>query len=180
MRNNLIILFKTLVLAGLILACNDATSNNNNPINNFNIWRDSIPDPIGYVNDFENIFTDKEEDELTHVIDSIEKATSVQIAVVCWDKNTMPNKEFFELNLATANKWGVGQKGENNGIFFGLCIGLGKIRILNGYGIEAVYPDEKTKAVIDETILPYFKEGKYYSGIRAGILRMISELNKVL
>jgi uncharacterized protein len=166
----------TVIIGSFQIACTDAKSKSNNLTYKKNTWTDSIPEPIGYVNDFENIFTEKEEESLTRIIDSIEKATTIQIAVVCWDKNTMPNKEFFELNLATAKKWGVGQKGKNYGIFIGICLGVRKIRILNGYGIEAVYTDEETSLVLNETIFPYFKQSKYYEGIKAGILRMISEL----
>jgi uncharacterized protein len=166
----------TLIIGSFQVACSDANSKNKPHLTEIYQWSDSIPDPIGYVNDFENIFSHKEKESLTRIIDSIEKATKIQIAVVCWDKNTILNKEFFELNLATAKKWGVGQKGRNNGIFIGICLGLRKIRILNGYGIEAVYTDEETSLVLNETIVPYFKQNKYYEGIKAGILRMISEL----
>lgn len=41
---------------------------------------------------------------------------------------------------------------------------------------DTMNTNEETSLVLNETILPYFKQSKYYEGIKAGILRMISEL----
>ena len=178
-RSTLIKALGGLFLTICILGCKETSSkakNEDNTSKYSTLSSDSIPNPVGYVNDYDSLLTYEEVSNMTQLIDSIEKATGIQIAIICWNDKTMPQMDFEELNLITANKWGVGSNSKTNGIVFGICRGLRKITIRNGYGIEAVYSNEETKAVIEETIKPFFKENKFYIGIKEGIMRMMIEL----
>jgi uncharacterized protein len=65
--------------------------------------------------------------------------------------------DFELLNLATAKKWGVGDKDKNNGILISFSNGLRKVNIQNSLGIAKVYSNEETKNIIEQTINPFFK-----------------------
>jgi uncharacterized protein len=52
------------------------------------------------------------------------------------------------------------------------------MRIHNGYGIENVLTDAKTRYIIDNSFIPKFKEGKYFEGTRDGIIAIIQELKQ--
>ena len=65
--------------------------------------------------------------------------------------------DFELLNLATAKKWGVGDKDKNNGILISFSNGLRKVNIQNSLGIAKVYSNEETKNIIEQTIKPFFK-----------------------
>jgi uncharacterized protein len=67
------------------------------------------------------------------------------------------------------------KKNKNNGIVIGLSKGHRTIRISNGYGIEPILSDKETKKIIDEIIIPEFKNERYYEGIRKGILKIIEK-----
>ncbi|GAA4239678.1 hypothetical protein GCM10022291_34970 [Postechiella marina] len=50
-----------------------------------------------------------------------------------------------------------------------------KIRISTGHGTEKILTDEICKKIIDQTIIPEFKNGDYYSGIEKGITELIAK-----
>jgi uncharacterized protein len=136
-----------------------------------------IPAAIGYVNDFGYYFTPKQSDTLTSIIQQFEKATTDQIAIVTFNTLPVTNENFDAFTKALFNKWGVGVKGKNNGIVIAICKSMRKIRIQNGDGITPKLSDETTKAIIDEVIIPEFKKGDYYAGVKKGLLTIIARLN---
>ncbi len=129
-----------------------------------NSYWDNIPKPIGWVNDFEEIFTPEEERKLDSLIQDFEDRTTVEIAVITIPKAAVEVGKFEELTLRIAQTWGVGKKETNNGILIGISTGYRKIRIQNGLGIEKQMSNEQTKKVIDEVFIPNFKIGNYYTG----------------
>jgi uncharacterized protein len=142
-----------------------------------NFW-DKLPKPIGYVNDFENILTQKEEKELNKLITDYEKKTTVEIAIVTIPTSATSKEKFDDLSLYIAKSWGVGKKVKNNGILIAISNGYSKIRIQNGLGIEKIISDETTKKVIDEKMISSFKESNYFEGLKNGVIELIRILDK--
>lgn len=135
----------------------------------------AFPQPVGYINDFEGILSDEQEKELTDLIKKHEQQTTDQIVIVTLTTlKPYENIEAYSLDLA--NEWGVGHKNKNNGVLIALGIGLRKIRIQNGYGIEKRLTDTETKKIIDEIITPAFRAGNYYEGLSKGLKAIIEEL----
>ena len=135
----------------------------------------TFPKPTGYVNDFENILTDAEEKELTTLIKELESQTSDQISIVTLT-SLEPYDNIDDYSLDLANYWGIGQKDKNNGILIAIGKELRKIRIQNGFGIEKRLTDAETKRIIDEVMVPEFKNDKYFEGIKKGVEAIIQEL----
>ena len=131
---------------------------------------------LGWTNDFENIFTNKQIIELDSIISRFEKETTNEIAIVTIDSSSTTKEDFDNLISTILNKWSVGKKGINNGIVIGISIGLKKIRISNGYGIEAKFTDIETKKIIDDIFLPEFRNGKYFEGTRNGLLTLMQKV----
>lgn len=134
-----------------------------------------FPEPVGYVNDFENILTDQEEKELTALIKEHESNMSDQISIVTLT-TLEPYANIDDYSLDLANYWGVRQKEKNNGILIALGKGLRKIRIQNGFGIEKRLTDLETKKIIDEVMIPNFKNDNYFEGLKKGLEAIIEEL----
>lgn len=134
-----------------------------------------LPKPVGFVNDFEKILTAQQEMELTKTVKKHEANTTDQIAVVTF-KSLEPYSSIDDYSLDLANYWGVGQKEKNNGVLIALSRGLRKIRIQNGYGIEKRLTDMETKKIIDEIMIPEFKNDKYFEGLKMGIEAIIQKL----
>lgn len=142
------------------------------------LFWDSLPEPVGYVNDFENIYNDKEEEVLDSLIMNFEKRTTIQIAVITFD-TTMTAKDSLDiLTLRFGNVWGVGQKGKDNGVTIGISKGHRRMRIQNGYGIEKVLTDDETKQLIDKVFIPSFRDAKYFEGTFNGLLALMNILEQ--
>jgi uncharacterized protein len=70
--------------------------------------------------------------------------------------------------VRAAQKWGAGQKQEDNGAILFVFTGDRKVRIEVGYGLEGAIPDATARRIIDGEIVPRFREGDYPGGIDAG------------
>ena len=138
----------------------------------------SLPIPKNYVNDYEGIFSEKEEQHLDSLIGTFKVQQGFEIAVLTLDSHTVPSSFFDELVLAAANKWGVGDKTLNNGITVGISKSLRKIRIANGVGVEQWMSDAETKDFIDFGFIPSFKNGNFYEGTYKGLSIIMEHLEQ--
>lgn len=137
--------------------------------------RSTFPEAVGYVNDFEGILKKQEEEELTLMIKAHEARTTDQISIVTLS-SIKPYENIDVYSLALAEHWGIGQKGKNSGVLIALGKELRGIRIQNGLGIEQRLTDQETQAIIEDVIIPRFKDDDYYEGIRKGLEAIIEEL----
>lgn len=133
-------------------------------------------EPLGYVNDFEELHSQVQVQQLDSLIINFEKRKGVQIAIVTLDSNYTDLDNFDDYCLKLANTWGVGQKGLDNGVLIGISKSLRKMRIQNGNGIEKILNDEATSKIIQGYFIPKFKQGKYFEGTFDGLQVLISSL----
>ena len=144
------------------------------------VFWDNLPKPHNWTNDYENLFSAKEETELNQIISDFEKETTVEIAIVTIDTFKVSSEKFNDLSLHIARTWGVGKKEKSNGILIAISRGYRQIRIQNGDGISLVLSDDETAEVIQNQFFPYFKKEEYFEGTKAGILKLIELLRKRL
>lgn len=140
--------------------------------------QDSLPEPHGYVNDFEALFSESEQQTLDSLLEDFEKRTSIQIAVITIDTSmtTIDSLEAFTLKIG--NYWGVGQKDKNNGVVIGISQAYRKISIQNGYGIEKILSDTETKEIIDTAFIPSFRDADYFKGTLTGVKSLMKILEE--
>src|SRR5450432_1755781 len=120
------------------------------------------PNPPQAVNDFGNLLEPFQRESLEKKIRDYNDSTSSAIVVV-----TVPDLQGYdiaELSLKYLRQWGVGTKDKNNGILILVSKAEHKARIETGYGMEGVLPDVTAKHIIDDQMIPYFKESDYYRG----------------
>jgi uncharacterized protein len=137
-----------------------------------------VPVPSGWINDYSNVFTPAEEKSLDSLVAAYEKETGVEIAILTTNEDLRDTTDLELFSLAVFNKWGVGKKEKNNGILFCIAIESRRIWIRNGAGIQTFLTDLETKRIIDRAIVPSFKNGEYYKGVREGIIAMQNRLKK--
>ncbi len=135
-----------------------------------------LPQPKGYVNDYEQLFTPQQEDSLTMAIEDYEQRTTNEIAIVTLEESMIKDADMHDYTLFLLRTWGVGKRKKNNGILIGICKSRRSIVIQNGYGIERVFTNAATKKVIEEDFLPSFREGKYFEGTYKGLLSLMSKV----
>lgn len=125
----------------------------------------SRPTPPRLVNDFTNTLTKTQENELEQKLVAYNDSTSTQIAVVFVDDLQGTTAADFAYQLG--EKWGVGTK-ENNGIVILVKPKndtKGEVFICVGYGLEPYIPDAIAKRIIENEMIPSFKENDYYHGV---------------
>lgn len=98
------------------------------------------------------------------------RETSNRIAIVVVDTLCgLPPSDFaFELGEA----WGLGRKGIDNGVLV-LVKPHGRpgdrhVFIATGYGLEGAIPDATAKRIVEDEILPRFRDGAFYDGLDRG------------
>ncbi len=165
LRSNIAYLFPFLLM--LVFSCAGQTRNS-----------DRFPEILGWVSDYDNLYTPSEKHSLDSLLTSFEKQTTIEIALVTLrpDMLKADSTSLKKYSLAMANEWRVGKKDTNNGILIAISNTYRNIRINNGYGIEEVITDEETKEIIDNGFLPDFKKGKMYEGTFNGIKCLMSKL----
>lgn len=151
----------------IISACNQSEKTNTTA---------PLPKRIGSVNDFENIFSDKEEKVLDSLITAFEKQTSIEIALVTLDTSMTTLETFNSYTLRLLRDWNIGKKHKNDGILIGISRSLQRVRISNGLGIEKSLSDIETKRVLDDFMFPEFRKGNFFEGTKKGINELVMTL----
>jgi len=121
------------------------------------------PRPPKLINDFANIIGDREnlilEDKLVAYYDS----TSTQITVVTI--HSLNGNDIADYSFRLAEKWGIGEKGKDNGVLILIALDDRKMFIATGYGMEGVIPDAIAKRIVENYMKPNFSNNNYYKGI---------------
>ncbi len=134
------------------------------------------PLPNRFVQDFAHIIPDQEEARLEQRLEAYEMATSIEIAVVTVTSLEGETIEMYTVDLAES--WGVGKKNKDNGIVFLTAPNERATRIEVGYGLEPDLTDLRSHRIIEEQIIPHFKEGKFPEGISAGVEGILAALGE--
>jgi uncharacterized protein len=125
------------------------------------------PSPPRLVNDFAKILSDADAQQLESKLVAYDDSTSTQIAIVTI--KDLAGMDISGYAIELAGKWEIGQKGKDNGILILVSMGNPRgIFIATGYGIEQYVPDVIAKRIIEEHILPRFKNEDYYGGLDIG------------
>ena len=136
--------------------------------------KSTFPKPIGIINDYGKVFTELQRTELSKVLYDYDIETMRQIIVVTID-SIKPYQNIQKYAVDLGNEWGIGNAKKNNGLTIVVCNPCRQIGIATGIGTELILTDEICKKVIDETIIPEFKNGEFYSGIKKSVTELIAK-----
>jgi len=120
------------------------------------------PEPPMAVNDYGHFLEPFQKDALEQKLRNYNDSTSSAIVIV-----TVPDLQGYDipqLSLKYLREWGIGTKGKNNGVLILVSKAERKARIETGSGMEGVLPDILCKQIIDERMIPFFKQDDYYRG----------------
>jgi uncharacterized protein len=129
--------------------------------------------PEGYVSDFAHVVDAPSRQAAEQYCYKLEQATGVQVAVVTIDSLEGAPIEDFANDLL--RKWGVGHKGQNDGLLLLLAIKDRKDRVEVGYGLEPILPDGFVGDVAVD-MRPLLQQGQYGAAILQGVESMGSRV----
>jgi len=125
------------------------------------------PNPPRAVNDFANLLAPFQQQALEQKLDAYNDSTSSAIVII-----TVPDLQGYDVaqvSLKYLRGWGVGVKGKDNGVVILVSKADHKARIETGYGMEGVLPDILCGQIIDERMIPFFKNNDYYAGFNNAV-----------
>jgi uncharacterized protein len=142
------------------------------------LWAENapFPSPVGFVNDFANVITRDYESKITGIIREVKEKSGAEISVVT--VQTLDGMSIEEYAARLFERWGIGEKGEDNGVLLLNAIRNRRIRIEVGYGLEGIIPDGAAGEIRDRYLTPYLKEGRYGEAYYYGVLAIANIIAK--
>jgi uncharacterized protein len=133
---------------------------------------DFPPQSKNIVTDYTNTLSSGEREALEQKLTAFNDSTSSQVAIVIM--GSVGNYDIADYSVQLYNRWGIGQKEKNNGVLILVAKDDRKVWITTGYGMEGVFPDALAKRVVNNHLLPNFKEGNYYEGLDEAVNAIMS------
>ena len=134
----------------------------------------NFPELTGRVVDQANLLSPAQEAELTGRLEALEQASSRQLVVA-----TIASLEDYPIEdygFQLGRHWGIGQSDANNGVILIVAPNERKVRIEVGYGLEPILTDALSHRIIQDQILPRFRDGDFPAGLNAGADAVIQQL----
>ncbi|NNC60243.1 MAG: methanol dehydrogenase [Erythrobacter sp.] len=133
-----------------------------------------FPALSGRVVDQADIIPDTTEAELTQKLAALEQQSQRQLVVV-----TVPDLDGYDISdygYRLGREWGIGDAERNDGALLIVAPTERKVRIEVGYGLEGYLTDALSSLIINNQIVPRFRDGDMSGGIVAGADAIIQQL----
>ncbi len=112
---------------------------------------------------------------LVRELAELEDKTTRQVVIVT--VKSLDGRGIEDYGVRLGRSWGIGQKDKNNGVLLIVAPNERKVRIEVGYGLEGELTDAVAKLIIQESILPDFRQGNMVGGIVSGTEAIIKVLS---
>ncbi len=130
--------------------------------------------PSQYVVDLAGVLDAGAQARLNTMLHDLETQTTAQMVVLTL--NSLEGEPIEDFSHQTAVKWGIGQKGKDNGVLLTVAVKDKKYRIEVGYGLEGPLPDSLVGSIGRQYLVPHFRKGDFAGGIVAAA----SEMAKII
>ena len=135
----------------------------------------NFPALTGRVVDQASVLSQSTKDELETLLATHENNTTNQVVVATIE--SLGNAQIEEYSIELARRWGIGQKGKDNGVVLVVAPNDKQVRIEVGYGLEGTLTDALSSSIINYYIIPEFKKGDIQNGIKIGTQKIIALLD---
>jgi uncharacterized protein len=135
-----------------------------------------LPDrPAQYVVDLAGVLNAETRARLNARLTDLEAATTAQVVVLTLD--SLEGEPIESFSHQTAVKWGIGQKGKDNGVLLTVAVKDKKYRIEVGYGLESTLPDSLVGSLGRQYLVPNFRKGEFAAGIVATVTALADSIS---
>ncbi len=126
------------------------------------------PALTGAVNDFANVIDAASREQIADLSARLEQATGDVLVVATVDTVQPGDIQSFATKMFENGGRGIGARGKDNGVLILLAVKDRRVRVEVGYTLEEFITDGFAGDVSRQTMTPYFKEGEYGQGLKAG------------
>ncbi len=130
-----------------------------------------VPRLEARVTDLTGTLTAGEQADLEQQLAAFEARKGAQIAVLV--VATTAPEAIEQYSIRVAESWKIGRKKTDDGVLLLLAKDDHATRIEVGYGLEGALPDATANRILDETMIPLFRQGQYFAGINAGVAQIM-------
>ena len=134
----------------------------------------AFPPLTGRVVDEARILSPESTAEIAAKLNALEAKSSDQLVVFI--AKSLQGYAIEDYGYQLGRAWGIGQKGLDNGVLLIVVPSERKVRIEVGRGLEPQLTDALSTLIIENTILPAFREGRFADGITKGVQDIASVL----
>ncbi len=127
----------------------------------------SLPDLEEFATDLTNTLSPEELDRIRNKLETFEQQKGSQVVLVMIPSTGLEPIEDYSIRLAEKIK--AGREGVDDGVILLVAKDDRKLRIEVGYGLEGALPDITANRIINEIIVPRFRNGDFYGGVSAGL-----------
>jgi uncharacterized protein len=127
-----------------------------------------IPAAVGFVNDHAGKLDESTRAKLEAFLDQVKQKTGAEFAVLIMP-TTAPVSP-TEYKVSVFKSWGLGRKGQDDGLLMLVAIDVHEVRFETGYGLEGALPDGLQSRIFRELMAPRFRADDYAGGVIAGVL----------
>jgi uncharacterized protein len=121
--------------------------------------------PEGYVSDFARVVDPASRAQLERYCRGVQDSTGAQMALVTLD--TLAGEPIEDVANSIYRRWGVGQKGQNEGVLLLVVVRDRRTRLEVGYGLEPILPDGFSGSILRE-MSPALRGKRYGEALMAG------------
>jgi uncharacterized protein len=132
----------------------------------------AIPPLSARVTDLAGLLSESQRAGLERKLAAFESRKGAQLAVLIV-RTTKP-EEIEQYSIRVVDAWKLGREKPDDGALLLVASEDRALRIEVGRGLEGALTDYISSRIINETIVPRFREGDFAGGIEAGVDRMIA------
>ena len=133
-----------------------------------------FPALTGRVVDQADILPEATEAELVQKLEALEQQSQRQLVVVTL--SDLQGYDIADYGYQLGREWGIGDAERNDGALLIVAPNERQVRIEVGYGLEGYLTDALSSVIINNAIVPRFRDGDYPGGIVAGTDAIIEQL----
>jgi len=130
-----------------------------------------VPALTARVTDLTGTLTAGQQAELEQKLTAFEQRKGAQVALLIVATTRPEAIEQYSIRVVEA--WRLGREASDDGVLLLVALQDRELRIEVGYGLEGVLPDAIARRIIDETIKPLFRQRDIFSGVSAGLSRIM-------
>lgn len=128
------------------------------------------------VHDLSLLFNKTQRHILTQTITAFEERTTNEIVVLTVD-SIAPFEDVHLYASAIGNFWQIGKEDKDNGLLILLLHKQKRVWLSTGDGTTKILTDSICQEIIDDHMIPKFRNGDYYGGISEGLEEIMAIWN---
>lgn len=130
-----------------------------------------------YINDFAGVLEPDRAERLREKLRDLREAHGVEMTLLTIDTRDdfTPTDSIETFATRLFNGWGIGDASRNDGVLVLVAVTDRQMRIELGSGYDRSW-DDQARQVIDNIMIPNFKQGEMPRGIEAGIGTLIARI----